>query len=59
MSWIHLWTIVFFGAFGAFVLISTLVAVRGFAEVRALFQGPRPPPPDEGGRVRRRGEEGD
>ena len=59
MSWLHLWTIVFFGAFGAFVVISALVAVRGYGEVRALFQAPVPPPADEGGPARRPGDEGD
>ena len=38
MTWLALWTIVFFGALGAFVYVSALVAVRGWAEVRELFQ---------------------
>jgi hypothetical protein len=47
MSWWLLWTVVFFAAFGAFIVISALVAVRGLAEVRALFSGPSARPPDE------------
>jgi hypothetical protein len=38
MTWLVLWTVVFFGALGAFLLVSALVTVRGWAEVRALFQ---------------------
>jgi hypothetical protein len=38
MTWLTLWTIVFFGALGAFVYVSALVGVRGWAEVRELFQ---------------------
>lgn len=38
MTWLALWTIVFFGALAAFVYVSALVGVRGWAEVRVLFQ---------------------
>jgi hypothetical protein len=38
MTWLALWTVVFFGALVAFVYVSALVGVRGWAEVRALFQ---------------------
>lgn len=38
MSWLALWTAVFFVALGAFTLVSALVAVRGWAEVRELFE---------------------
>jgi hypothetical protein len=38
MTWLALWTVVFFGALAAFVYVSALVAVRGWAEVRVLFQ---------------------
>lgn len=38
MTWLALWTVVFFGALAAFVYVSALVGVRGWAEVRALFQ---------------------
>ena len=38
MTWLALWTIVFFGALAAFVYVSVLVGVRGWAEVRVLFQ---------------------
>jgi len=37
VSWEALWTIVFFGSFAAFVIISLLVGVYGFAEIRATF----------------------
>jgi len=38
MTWLALWTIVFFVALAAFVYVSALVAVCGWAEVRVLFQ---------------------
>jgi hypothetical protein len=38
MSWLGLWTAVFFAALGAFAVVSALVAVRGWGEVRALFE---------------------
>jgi len=38
MTWLALWTVVFFGALAAFVYVSVLVGVRGWAEVRVLFQ---------------------
>jgi hypothetical protein len=38
MTWLALWTVVFFGALAAFVYVSALVGVRGWAEVRELFQ---------------------
>jgi hypothetical protein len=38
MTWLALWTVVFFGALAAFVYVSALVGVRGWAEVRVLFQ---------------------
>lgn len=38
MSWLALWTVVFFVALGSFALVSALVAVRGWGEVRELFE---------------------
>jgi hypothetical protein len=32
------WAIVFWFAFGAFTLVSALIAVKGVGEVRALFR---------------------
>ncbi len=37
MSWDSLWLVVFAASFAAFTLISLLIAVRGAAEVRDLF----------------------
>jgi hypothetical protein len=37
MSWAHFWLAVFVVAFGAFGLISLVIAVRGVAEIRELF----------------------
>jgi hypothetical protein len=37
MSWGLLWMISFVVAFGAFILISLAIAVRGVAEIRELF----------------------
>jgi hypothetical protein len=37
MSWASVWLAVFVVAFGAFSLISLLIAVRGVAEIRELF----------------------
>lgn len=37
MSWERLWMISFVVAFGAFILISLAIAVRGVAEIRELF----------------------
>jgi hypothetical protein len=37
MSWAHVWLFAFVVAFGAFSLISLLIAVRGVAEIRELF----------------------
>jgi hypothetical protein len=37
MSWLTLWTAVFFFALAAFVYVSVLVTVRGWSEVRELF----------------------
>jgi hypothetical protein len=37
MSWNAVWLAVFVLAFGAFSLISLLIAVRGVAEIRELF----------------------
>lgn len=37
MTWLGLWTAVFFGALAAFAIVSALVAVRGWGEVRELF----------------------
>jgi len=38
MSWLVLWAIVFYASVGSFALVSALVAVGGFREVRELFQ---------------------
>jgi hypothetical protein len=37
MSWELLWLVVLVASFAAFTLISLLIAVRGAAEVRELF----------------------
>jgi hypothetical protein len=37
MSWALFWLAAFVAAFGAFSLISLLIAVRGVAEIRELF----------------------
>jgi hypothetical protein len=37
MTWLALWTAVFFAALAAFTIVSALVAVRGWGEVRELF----------------------
>jgi hypothetical protein len=38
MSWLILWAIVFYVSVGSFALVSALVAIGGFREVRELFQ---------------------
>jgi len=38
MSWLVLWAIVFYASVGSFALVSALVAIGGFREVRELFQ---------------------
>ena len=38
MSWLTLWAIVFYAAVASFALVSALVAVFGYGEVRELFQ---------------------
>ncbi|HEY2942663.1 MAG TPA: hypothetical protein VGN09_09545 [Vicinamibacteria bacterium] len=38
MSWLILWAIVFYASVGSFALVSALVAIGGFREVRELFQ---------------------
>jgi hypothetical protein len=38
MSWLTLWAIVFYVSVGSFALVSALVAVLGFREVRELFR---------------------
>jgi hypothetical protein len=50
MSWLTLWAVVFYAAVGSFALVSVLVTVGGFREVRELFQafaerGPKPRDP--------------
>jgi len=37
MSWLVLWAIVFYASVGSFALVSALVAIGGFREVRELF----------------------
>ena len=37
MSWALFWLVAFVVAFGAFTLISLVIAVRGVAEIRELF----------------------
>ena len=37
MSWALLWLVAFVAAFGSFILISLVIAVRGVAEIRELF----------------------
>ena len=38
MSWLVLWAIVFYASVGSFALVSALVAIGGYREVRELFQ---------------------
>jgi hypothetical protein len=38
MSWVILWAIVFYGSVGSFAIVSALVAIGGFREVRELFR---------------------
>lgn len=38
MSWSLFWLIAFVVAFGGFILISLVIAVRGVAEIRELFR---------------------
>jgi hypothetical protein len=38
MSWLTLWAVVFYASVGSFALVSALVAVLGFREVRELFR---------------------
>jgi hypothetical protein len=38
MSWLILWAMVFYVSVGSFALVSALVAIGGFREVRELFQ---------------------
>ncbi len=37
MTWAVVWLVTFVVAFGAFSLISLLIAIRGVAEIRELF----------------------
>jgi len=37
MSWALLWLMAFVVAFGSFILISLVIAIRGVAEIRELF----------------------
>ena len=37
MSWLTLWAIVFYASVASFALVSALVAVFGYREVRELF----------------------
>jgi hypothetical protein len=37
MSWALAWLVTFVVAFGAFSLISLVIAIRGVAEIRELF----------------------
>jgi hypothetical protein len=37
MSWAFFWLVAFVVAFGAFSLISLVIAIRGVAEIRELF----------------------
>ena len=37
MSWLTLWAIVFYASVASFALVSALVAVLGYREVRELF----------------------
>jgi hypothetical protein len=37
MSWALFWLATFIVAFGAFIVISLIIAVRGVAEIRELF----------------------
>lgn len=37
MSWAFFWLVTFVVAFGAFSLISLVIAIRGVAEIRELF----------------------
>ncbi len=38
MSWAAFWLVAFVVAFGGFSVISLVIAVRGVAEIRELFQ---------------------
>ena len=38
MSWLVLWAIVFYASVSSFALVSALVAIGGYREVRELFQ---------------------
>lgn len=38
MTLIAFWAVVFFGALGAFAVISALIAVKGVGEIRELFR---------------------
>jgi hypothetical protein len=38
MSWLTLWATVFYVSVASFALVSALVAVFGYGEVRELFQ---------------------
>ena len=38
MSWLTLWAIVFYGSVASFALVSALVAIFGYREVRELFE---------------------
>jgi len=38
VSWLTLWAIVFYASVASFALVSALVAVFGYGEVRELFQ---------------------
>jgi hypothetical protein len=37
MSWLALWTLVFFVTLAAFAVISALIAIKGVDEIRELF----------------------
>jgi len=52
MSWLGLWAVVFYVSVASFALVSALVAIGGYREVRELFQafadaerGRKPPDP--------------
>jgi hypothetical protein len=52
VSWLALWAVVFYVSVGSFALVSALVAIGGYREVRELFhaladaeRGPKPPDP--------------
>ncbi len=50
MSATAFWAAVFYFAFGAFALVSALIAVRGVEEIRALFRHLDVPRDDDHGR---------